>query len=348
MRVTAGSSLFLATLASSSSIANLVAAAPTDGGDSPATAAAIPANAASVPGVPDLGSIVPGLGGAGLPSVREYLHMYLTPIIDTLSSIAGMRRDELDTRQLGIVFDTVANLLPLLDTVLGLLGLKRSSTVSAAAFPPLPQDQVEMLKGALEKLMGPLPLPIPLPLPNNDVPGAPNGSTAPNNPTSPSNAADKGKKTKRAALFSHFFSKKDEPSGCPATGDYDSEAANPPVAPPGTNAPGGTAPASPAPLPGLPINLPGLPVNPPNLPVSPPNLPVSPPNLPVSPPNLPVSPPNLPVSPPNLPVSPPVSPSLPPNPPNSPAGAAPGTPPALPPLFAAAGFNYASGSATSN
>ncbi|KIP11658.1 hypothetical protein PHLGIDRAFT_114242, partial [Phlebiopsis gigantea 11061_1 CR5-6] len=134
MRMPTSSSVFLATLASSASLSALVSAAPTDSGDSGAVAPA-PGNDASTTGVPDLSGI--------------------------LGSIPGRRAVDIETRQLAGVVDTVAGMVPIVDAVLGALGLQRKDAVGTASV--LPQDMLSQIQNLVSQAAGGLPVPLPLP-----------------------------------------------------------------------------------------------------------------------------------------------------------------------------------------
>lgn len=155
MRLSTSSSVILATLASSVSFGQLAAAAPTDD----------PVNGVALNGFPGLGSGNP-LGDATVRrSAGAHQRRELPPALedpeyglDGLPKLGAKRN--LEARQLGAVTDTVAGLLPgVVDKILGLLGLQRTSAISTAeALPKDVEKQLEVLVGQVTGAAGGLPV----------------------------------------------------------------------------------------------------------------------------------------------------------------------------------------------
>lgn len=249
----------------------LVNAAPTDNQDSAAVAQA-PGSDAS--GAGDIGSILNGL---------------------------SRREADVEPRQLAGLMDTVANLAPVVDTVLGLLGLARKDAMGAAS--ALPQDQFNQIQSLVQQATGGLP--VPLPIPGGAAGGAQNGtagnSTAGNsaNGTTTGDAGNNG-----TTANTHTQERREPPewvderrAGKPGNGGSGSNGGaqgfalplqmdvipggapfgavpKPPVGvAPGTPAPGGAAPGGDSNNSSAPTGAqspspfsPGLPPNPPNTP----------------------------------------------------------------------------------
>lgn len=87
----------------------------------------------------------------------------LSLLLSTDSFIAGARREvEVEARQLGPVVDTVAGIAPVVDKILGLLGLQRKNAMSTES--ALPADVVGKIEELVGQATGGLPaLPISLP-----------------------------------------------------------------------------------------------------------------------------------------------------------------------------------------
>ncbi|PSR72558.1 hypothetical protein EW026_g2459 [Hermanssonia centrifuga] len=323
MRMPSSSSFILATLASSTSLSSLVAAAPTEAQD-PSAVSATSSNEAPNPGAGGLPDVLGTFTGA----LRAFSSFHILRVGLTMErATAGMRR-EIEARQLGPVLDTVAGALPVVDTVLGLLGLKRVDDMSTQSV--LPDTQVKNIEVALQQLTKGLPIPLPLPaLPLS----APVGNTA---------RADRNWAHESNSGFVPFVM-----DATPASST--SSCATPTSSTSAIFA----AAAPPAGAPNLPAGLPGLPP----LPVTLPPLPVALPSVPGVIPSVPAGLPSLPIA---LPA--PFSPALPANPPNTPNPPASPAPPAggsaqaagipalgVPPLFGSVpGFNAAGVNETSS
>ncbi|EKM61575.1 uncharacterized protein PHACADRAFT_84985 [Phanerochaete carnosa HHB-10118-sp] len=256
MRMPTGSSVILATLASSASLGALVSAAPTDNQDSAAVAQAPGSDATPSTDAGGLGSLFGGL---------------------------GRREVDIEPRQLAGLLNTIESIAPIVTAVLHSLGLQVKGAVDAASV--LPQEQLSQIQSMVQQATGGVP--VSLPGLSGGAPGNANHST---NGTNAGNGGNNGTTTTTHAPRAPPPAWVDDRRNGNGGGDTGSQGFTFPmqmdVVPGGApipKLPGGVFPGAPAaPVNGVPIGnnnasapagpqppspfSPGLPPNPPNTP----------------------------------------------------------------------------------